>query len=96
MYPESTQATTALVLAILHFVVCPVLGPVGWWMANQEIAAINGGRRPPENLSTANAARIVGIIGTVLLALGLVVAVIGMAMLFIGGGFAWFDLNDFR
>ncbi len=78
-YPEASQAMLALVLSILHFVVCPFLGPVGWYLANQEIAGIEAGRRPPENRGTADAARIVGIIGTVLLGIGLVAGVLFLA-----------------
>jgi hypothetical protein len=68
-YPEATQATTILVLGILGIVICQVLGPFAWVMGNKELAAIDAGRRPPENRGTANAGRILGIIGTVLLAL---------------------------
>lgn len=71
-YPEASQATTILVLGILGLVLCQVLGPFAWVMGNNEIAAIDAGRRPPEQRSTANAGRILGIIGTVLLGIGLV------------------------
>ncbi len=71
MYPEQSQATTALVLGILSIVVCQILGPFAWQIAVKEIAAIDAGQRPPENRSNANAGKILGIIGTVMLALGL-------------------------
>lgn len=71
-YPEASQATTILVLGILGLVLCQVLGPFAWVMGNNEIAAIDAGRRPPEQRSTANAGRILGIIGTVLLGIGVV------------------------
>lgn len=71
-YPEGSQATTVLVLGILSVVLCQILGPFAWVMGNNELAAIDGGRRPPENRGTANAGRILGIIGTVLLALGVI------------------------
>ena len=71
MYPEASQATTILVLGILSIVVCQILGPFAWVMGNKEIEAIDAGRRPPENRSNANAGRITGIIGTVLLALSI-------------------------
>jgi len=75
-YPEQSQATTILVLGILAVVLCQILGPFAWVMGNNELAAIDGGRRPPENRGTANAGRILGIIGTVLLALGLIVGIL--------------------
>lgn len=70
-YPEASQATTILVLGIIGIVLCQLLGPVAWIMGNNELQAIDAGRRAPENRGTANAGRILGIISTVLLALGL-------------------------
>ena len=37
-----------LVLAILGFAVCPVLGPVAWYMGNQDLAEIRAGRMDRE------------------------------------------------
>lgn len=71
-YPEQSQATTILVLGILGIVICGILAPFAWSMGNKELAAIDAGRRPPENRGTANAGKILGIIGTVLLTIGLV------------------------
>ena len=79
-YPEPTQATTILVLGILGVVICQVLGPFAWVMGNKEIAAIDAGRRPPENRGTANAGRILGIIGTVLLALVPIIVILFIAL----------------
>lgn len=71
-YPESSQATTILVLGILSLVICQVLGPIAWSMGNTELAAIDAGRRDPANRSSANAGKILGIIGTVFLIVGVV------------------------
>lgn len=82
-YPEASQATTVLVLGIIGLVACQVLGPFAWVMGNNELAAIDAGRRPPENRGTANAGRILGIITTVFLGIGLVVLFFfGAALLF--------------
>jgi len=72
-YPEQSQATTILVLGILGIVICGILAPFAWSMGNKELVAIDAGRRPPENRGTANAGKILGIIGTVLLVIGVVV-----------------------
>ena len=77
-YPEPSQATTILVLGILSIVCCGLLGIAAWVMGNNELKAIDEGRRPPENRGTANAGRICGIVGVVLTALGLVLAVSGI------------------
>ena len=74
-YPEASQATTALVLGILGIVVCQILGPFAWSIAKKELEAIDAGRRPPENRGNANAGKILGIIGTVMLGLGILVGV---------------------
>lgn len=79
-YPEASQATTALVLGILGIICCQFLGIAAWIMGNNELAAIREGRRNPTNEGTATAARILGIISVVLLALG----VIAMILLFLG------------
>lgn len=71
-YPEDSQATTVLVLGILSLVVCQILGPIAWVMGNTEIAGIDAGRRPPQNRGTAQAGRILGIISTVLMIIGVV------------------------
>jgi TRAP-type C4-dicarboxylate transport system permease small subunit len=70
-YPEQGQAVTALVLGILSIVVCQLLGPVAWKLANDELKGIAEGRRPPDGLSTAQAGRITGIVGTCLLGLAI-------------------------
>ena len=75
-YPEQSQATTALVLGILGLVLCQILGPFAWSMGNKEMQAIDAGRRSPENRGTANAAKILGIVGTVLLAISIVVIIL--------------------
>lgn len=81
-YPEPSQATTALVLGILGIVICGILAPFAWNMGNKELAAIDAGRRPPENRGTANAGRILGIIGTVLLGLGILFLILAVAGVF--------------
>lgn len=71
-YPEASQATTVLVLGILGIVICGILAPFAWVMGNNELEAIDAGRRPPDQRSTANAGRILGIIGTILLGIGVI------------------------
>jgi hypothetical protein len=90
-YPEASQATTALVLGILGIICCPVLGIVAWIMANNELEGIKSGRRNPTNEGTANASRILGIVGTVLIG----VSIIGLILLAAGAlVFPFEDLTD--
>jgi hypothetical protein len=78
-YPENSQATTVLVLGILGLVCCGPLGIVAWVMGQNEVQAIDAGRRDPTNRGTANAGRILGIVGTVLFAIGIVWLVLAMS-----------------
>lgn len=75
-YPEASQATTVLVLGILGLIICQFLAPVAWVMGNNELQAIDAGRRNPDNRGTANAGRILGIVGTVLMAIGILVFIL--------------------
>ncbi|MEN8112781.1 MAG: DUF4190 domain-containing protein [Actinomycetota bacterium] len=84
-YQEDSQATTILVLGIIGLVMCQVLGPFAWIMGNKEIAAIDAGLRAPQNRGTAQAGKVLGIIATVLLIIGIVgfvlfIALVGFAV----------------
>jgi hypothetical protein len=82
-YPEASQASTALVLSIIGLICCQVLGVVAWVMANNELEGIKAGRRNPANEGTASAARIIGIVCTVLLGIGILVAILAFAGLMV-------------
>jgi hypothetical protein len=71
-YPESSQATLALGLGVVGLFFNPV-GPIAWALGNGELKAIDAGRRHPENRSSAATARVLGIIGTVLLGISIAV-----------------------
>ena len=79
-YDEASNATTVLVLGIVGLFFT-IVAPVAWVLGNQELDAINAGRRPPEGESNAKVGKILGIIGTVLLILGVaLLAVIVVAL----------------
>lgn len=67
-------------LGILGLVVCQILGPFAWSIGKREVEAIDAGRRAPEHRVLANAGRIMGIIGTVLLVVAVIVVVLGLAI----------------
>ena len=89
-YPEQSQATTILVLGILSIVCCGLLGIAAWIMGNNELKAIDEGRRPPENRGNANAGRICGIVGVALSAIGLI-----FGLLAIAGSMTWPFIDNF-
>lgn len=89
-FPQRSQATTSLVLGILGMACCGILAPIAWYISNQELRNIREGRVAPTNEGMAKAGQILGIVGTVLLAIGLV-------FLFLFGGFALLmDLQGFE
>lgn len=83
-YPEVSQATTALVMGILGILLCGVLSPFAWSIGVKELTAIDSGLRPPENRQTANAGRILGIVGTALLIIGIVILTVVIALILMG------------
>ena len=81
-YPEASQSTVILVLGIMGLLVCQVLAPIAWYMGSQEVTAIDIGRRDPAGRGTANAGRILGIIGTVFLIIGVIAFVFFLIVAF--------------
>jgi len=73
---EPHRASTILVLGILSIVICAVCGPIAWVMANKDMIKMNSGLMDPSGLEQTKAGKICGIIGTVLLILGVIFAII--------------------
>lgn len=65
-YHEPHRGTTVLVLGILGFVVCFILGAVAWSMGNNDLRKINAGIMDPSGRDMTNAGRICGMISTIL------------------------------
>lgn len=85
-YPEKSQATTVLVLGIIGILCCGPLSIVAWIMGQNEINGIDGGRRDPSQRGTANAGRILGIVGTIIWAGLFLLGVLGtFAIPFVDG-----------
>ena len=75
-YPEESQALLTLILSLVGIFVCSgVLSPVAWYFGNKELAAIDAGRRDPSKRDMAKAGQVIGIIGSVLLGIGIVIFV---------------------
>ncbi len=79
----SKEAVTALVLGILGIVCCGLVAPVAWYLGQNELRAIRLGQASAAGEGMAMAGRILGMIGTALLILGLVVGLLWA--LFFGG-----------
>lgn len=70
---DHPQGTLILVLGILSIVVCGLLGPVAWIMGNKAIKEIDANPSAYSNRGNVQAGRIIGIIASCLLILGVVV-----------------------
>lgn len=67
--PDHPQASTVLVLGILGLVLCQVLSPFAWVMGSRVVNEIDGSRGAYGGRGIANAGRVCGIVGTVLIGL---------------------------
>ena len=88
----SREAVTALVLGILGIVCCGLVAPVAWYLGQNELRAIRLGQASAAGEGMAMAGRILGMIGTALLILGLVVGLLWA--LFFGGMAALHGLSN--
>lgn len=65
------NATLLLVLGILGIICCGILAPVTWVMSNGAMATLDAGGGKEGDRSMVTIARVLGIVGTVLLILSL-------------------------
>ena len=84
-YQKPSNGALILVLGILSIVVCGLIGPVAWVMGNQSMREIKAGVMDPREEGLINAGRIIGMIVTILLCLG-VLLYCGIFALAIGTG----------
>ena len=88
--PNHAQATTVLVLGILSVVVCQVVGPFAWVMGNRVVREIDASNGALGGRTEANVGRILGLVATVLIVVGLVLVVgllaLGAVVSFSGSG----------
>lgn len=83
---DHPQATTALVLGILGLVLCGVLAPFAWVIGGRAVREIDASGGAIGGRSQANAGRVLGIVGSVLLLLAVVATVGLLSLAAVGGG----------
>lgn len=83
---RSSNATIILVLGILSLICCGLLGPVAWIMGNNALRDIDAGLGNPNDRGLVVAGRILGIIGTVLMILGIIAYGVIFLMAIMAGG----------
>ncbi|MFA0748807.1 MAG: hypothetical protein EORIYHIE_002676 [Candidatus Fervidibacter sp.] len=67
--PASSRAIWSLVLGILGLILCGLLAPFAWWLGAAELRDIKAGLSPDSGQGLATAGMVLGIIGTVFLAI---------------------------
>ena len=70
------RGTMILVLGILGLVVCGPLGTVAWVMGRGDLKLIDAGQMDPEGRGLTQAGTICGMIASILMAIGLVFAIL--------------------
>ena len=80
LVPDHPKATTALVLGILGIVICQIIGPFAWRIGKQAVDEIDASNGQLGGRGTAQAGYILGVIGTILLGLGVLLVVVLIAV----------------
>ena len=78
------RGTLILVLGILGLVVCGPLGIVAWVMGSGDLKEIDAGTMDPAGRGTTQAGKICGIIATILMIIGVIVAILIVALAGLG------------
>jgi hypothetical protein len=66
-----------LVLALLSFLCCPILAPIAWIMGHTDLREMRAGQMDSSGLPLTQAGMILGIISTIISALGLAMVCLG-------------------
>ncbi len=78
------HGTLILIFGILGLVICAPLGIAAWIMGNGDLKQMDSGAMDPSGRSLTNAGRICGMIATILLGLGILFAIVAVALGFAG------------
>lgn len=73
--PKHPSATTAMVLGILGLALCSIAAPFAWWIGAKTLREIDQSGGQYTGRGEAQAGKIMGIIGTVFLILGILATV---------------------
>src|SRR5688572_24615763 len=79
--PASSGATASLVLGLIGLLWCQLLAPLAWWLGWRERRDIAAGRAPAAGQGLATAGMVLGIIGSAMLGLVLLVVLAAITVL---------------
>ena len=74
------RGTLILVLGILGLVICGPLGIAAWIMGSGDLKEMDAGNMDPAGRGNTNIGKILGIIATVLMIVGAIVAILAIAL----------------
>ncbi len=80
---DDSEATKVFVLGLLGLLVCQILSPIAWSMGNDYVNTCSMTGQTPNGLGVAG--RIMGMVGTALLGLTLVMMCVAFGMVFATG-----------
>jgi hypothetical protein len=78
----SGRAVASLVLGILGITCCGIMAPIAWILGSTELKDINARLSSPEGKGYATAGKVLGIIGTILLILGMLWGLFWFGLMF--------------
>ncbi len=78
---DKTNAGMALAFSIIGIIFCGVFAPVGMVMGRNELQRIDGGQGDANARGMAQAAWIIGLIGTIILAVGVLALILFFGIL---------------
>jgi hypothetical protein len=79
------HGTLILVFGILGLVICAPLGIAAWVMGSGDLKQMDSGAMDPSGRSLTNAGRILGMIATILLGIGILVGIAAACLGVLGG-----------
>jgi hypothetical protein len=86
---EPHRGTMILVLGLLSLLVCGLIGPFAWVMGKADLRKMDAGQMDPSGRGETQAGYICGLIATILMGIGLVLALVWiLAMVFFVGAAA--------
>lgn len=86
--PDHPQTTTILILGIVGVSVFQLCAPIAWYLGNKAKAEIEASNGALGGLGTVNLGRILGIVGTAILVLSLLIVVGAIVIIVIAAGTA--------
>jgi hypothetical protein len=82
---KSHRGTLILVFGILGLLICGPLGIAAWIMGGNDLKEMDAGTMDPAGRGNTNAGKICGMIATILMIVGLVIAILMVAFVGVAG-----------